>query len=146
MHRKSARRPSQPTIKLGNLLMVGSLGAFEILSQSLMVLILVFFLLLSGDTFKHKMVRVTGPALSDKKITVHILDDINRSIQSYMFTTLVTNALLALLTWIAFRWIGLDNAGGWAMAAGNPPRHSIFGARIDRHCDRNGRLHAVRIF
>ncbi len=108
----------QPTVKLGNLLMAGSLGAFEILSQSLMVLILVFFLLLSGDTFKHKLVRMTGPALSDKKITVHILDDINRSIQSYMLNTLVTNALLALLTWTAFSWIGLDNAGGWAMAAG----------------------------
>jgi predicted PurR-regulated permease PerM len=108
----------QPTVKLGNLLTAGSLGAFEILSQSLMVLILVFFLLLSGDTFKQKLVRITGPALSDKKITVHILDDINRSIQTYMLNTLVTNALLALLTWTAFRWIGLDNAGGWAMAAG----------------------------
>jgi predicted PurR-regulated permease PerM len=35
-----------------------------------------------------------------------------------MFTLLVANVLLALLTWTAFRWIGLDNAGGWAIAAG----------------------------
>jgi predicted PurR-regulated permease PerM len=83
-----------------------------------MVLILVFFLLLSGDTFKHKLVRLTGPGLSDKKITVHILDDINLSIQSYMFTLLTANVLLALMTWTTFYWIGLDNAGGWAIAAG----------------------------
>ena len=35
-----------------------------------------------------------------------------------MFMLLITNTLVALLSWIAFRWIGLDNAGAWAVAAG----------------------------
>jgi len=108
----------QPTFKLGDFLMAGSMGMFGFISQSAMVVILVFFLLLAGDTFKRKLVRLTGTSLSDKKITVHILDDIDVSIQSYMLTLLVANVLLALLTWAAFRWIGLDNAGGWAIAAG----------------------------
>ena len=108
----------QPAFKLGDFLWAGSMGVFGFISQSAMVLILVFFLLLAGDTFKRKLVRLTGPSLSDKKITVHILDDIDVSIQRYMFTLLVANVLLALLTWTAFRWIGLDNAGGWAIAAG----------------------------
>ena len=108
----------QPTFKLGDFLMAGSMGMFGFISQAAMVVILVFFLLLAGDTFKRKLVRLTGPSLSDKKITVHILDDIDVSIQRYMFTLLVANVLLALLTWTAFWWIGLDNAGGWAIAAG----------------------------
>jgi predicted PurR-regulated permease PerM len=108
----------QPTFKLGDFLMAGSMGMFGFISQAAMVLILVFFLLLAGDTFKRKLVRLTGPSLSDKKITVHILDAIDVSIQRYMFTLLVANVLLALLTWTAFHWIGLDNAGGWAIAAG----------------------------
>jgi predicted PurR-regulated permease PerM len=108
----------QPTFKLGDFLMAGSMGMFGFISQATTVLILVFFLLLAGDTFKRKLVRLTGPSLSDKKITVHILDAIDVSIQRYMFTLLVANVLLALLTWTAFRWIGLDNAGGWAIAAG----------------------------
>ena len=108
----------QPVFKLGDFLKAGSLGLFDFIGQSTMVLILVFFLLLAGDTFKRKLVRLAGPSLSDKKITVHLLDDINSSIQSYMFTLLVANVLLGLLTWTAFRWIGLDNAGGWAIAAG----------------------------
>ena len=33
--------------------MVGSMGAFGFISESIMVLILVFFLLQSGDTFKQ---------------------------------------------------------------------------------------------
>jgi predicted PurR-regulated permease PerM len=108
----------QPTFKLGDFLKAGSMGMFGFISQSAMVIILVFFLLLAGDTFKRKLVRLAGPSLANKKITVHILDEINLSIQGYMFTLLVANVLLALLTWTALRWIGLDNAGGWAIAAG----------------------------
>jgi predicted PurR-regulated permease PerM len=108
----------QPAFKLGDYLIVGSLGVFGFISQVIVVLLLVFFLLLAGDSFKRKLVRLTGPSLSDKKITVHILDAINLSIQRYMFTQLVASVLLTLLTWGAFQWIGLENAGGWAIAAG----------------------------
>ncbi len=83
-----------------------------------MVVFLVFFLLLGGDTFKRKLVRLAGSSLSRRKITVKILDDINGSIQKYMLMLLTTNLLVALLSWIVFHWIGLDNAGAWAAAAG----------------------------
>lgn len=96
----------------------GSMGLMGFLSQATMVIFLVFFLLLSGDTFKRKLVKLTGPSLSKKKITVHILEDINTSIQKYMLMLLVTNGMLALLMWVALRWIGLENAGAWAIVAG----------------------------
>ena len=108
----------KPTFKLGNFLWESSMGALGAMGQAAMVVFLVFFLLLGGDTFKRKLVRLTGPTLSKKKITVHILDDINDSIQKYMFMLLATNLLVALLSWLAFRWIGLENAGAWAAAAG----------------------------
>ncbi len=107
-----------PGFKLNNFLLEGSMGALGVLGQAIMVLFLTFFLLLGGDTFKRKLVRLTGPTLSKKKITVQILDDINDSIQKYLFMLLLTNALVALLAWIAFRWIGLENAGAWAVASG----------------------------
>ena len=62
--------------------------------------------------------KLTGPSLTKKKITVHILEDINKSIQNYMFMLLVTNGLLAVLMWVALRAIGLENAGAWAVVAG----------------------------
>jgi predicted PurR-regulated permease PerM len=108
----------QPMLRLGNFLWVGSMGALGAMGQAAMVVFLIFFLLLGGDTFKRKLVRLAGPSLSARKITVHILDDINSSIQKYMFMLLTTNLLVALLSWIAFRWIGLENAGAWAAAAG----------------------------
>lgn len=108
----------KPTFEIKNFLWVGSKGALEIIGQVAMVLFLVYFLLLAANTFKRKLVRITGPPLSRKKITVLILDDINSSIQRYMLMLLLTNILVALLAWLAFLWIGLDNAGAWAVAAG----------------------------
>jgi predicted PurR-regulated permease PerM len=120
----AARQPAthvvvdQAGFKLSNVLWVGSMGALGFAGEAAMVGFLVFFLLVSGDTFKRKLVRLTGPSLSNKKITVHILDDINESIQRYMFMLFITSLLVTLLSWIAFAWIGLENAGAWAVAAG----------------------------
>jgi len=107
-----------PDFRLGNYLWAGSMGAAGLIGQAAMVLFLTFFLLLSGDTYRKKLVRLTGPSLSNKKITVDILNGINESIQRYMFMLLATNVLVGLLTWLALSWIGLENAGAWAVAAG----------------------------
>jgi predicted PurR-regulated permease PerM len=108
----------QPASRLGNLLWDSSLGAFGAMMQAAMVAFLVFFLLLGGDTFKRKLVRIAGPTLTKRRIAVNILDDINGSIQKYMLMLLATNLLVGLLTWIVFRWLGFENAGAWAVAAG----------------------------
>jgi predicted PurR-regulated permease PerM len=108
----------RPTFRLGTFLWEGSISTLGALSQAAMVVFLVFFLLLGGNRFKRSVVRLTGPSLSRRKITVNILDDINRSIQKYMLMLLITNLLIALLTWAVFRWIGLENAGAWAAGAG----------------------------
>jgi predicted PurR-regulated permease PerM len=104
--------------KIMDWLLAGSIGMVTFVSQTTMVVFLVFFLLLAGDTFKRKLVKLTGPSLTRKKVTVHILEDINTSIQAYMFMLLVTNGLLALLMWLALSAIGLENAGAWAILAG----------------------------
>jgi predicted PurR-regulated permease PerM len=121
--RKAPKKPVAAATEGGSIKVIdwvwaGSRGLAAFLSQATMVAFLVYFLLLSGDTFKRKLVKLTGPSLSKKRITVQILEDINGSIQGYMFMLLVTNGLLALLTWGAFTWIGLDNAGAWAILAG----------------------------
>jgi predicted PurR-regulated permease PerM len=108
----------KPTFKLGSYLWESSMGAIGAMGQAAMVVFLVLFLLLGGNTFKRKLVRLTGPSLSKRKITVQILDDINGSIQKYMLMLLTTNLLVGLLCWIAFHLIGLENAGAWAAAAG----------------------------
>jgi predicted PurR-regulated permease PerM len=110
--------PGSSNFRIMDWLLAGSVGLASFISQATMVIFLVFFLLLAGDTFKRKLVKLTGPSLTKKKVTVHILEDINTSIQNYMFMLLVTNVLLALLMWAVLRVIGLENAGAWAIFAG----------------------------
>jgi len=115
---KAAPPADIPMIRLNEWLWAGSLGALGFVGQATMMLFLVFFLLLSGDTFKRKLVKLTSGSISNKKITVQILDEMNDSVQRYMFMLLVTNVLLALMMWGALGWLGLQNAGAWAVAAG----------------------------
>lgn len=114
----AAQTPGGSNFRIMDWLLAGSVGLASFISQATMVVFLVFFLLLAGDTFKRKLVKLTGPSLTQKKVTVHILEDINTSIQNYMFMLLVTNVLLALLMWVVLRFIGLENAGAWAIFAG----------------------------
>ena len=78
----------------------------------------VFFLLASGDLFKRKLVKLAGPSLEKKKITVHILNDINAQIERFLLVRVVTSVAVAVATWLAFRMIGLEAAGVWGIAAG----------------------------
>jgi predicted PurR-regulated permease PerM len=107
-----------PGFRVSSFLWANSLAVASFAGHAVMVLFLAFFLLLSGDSFKRKLVRMAGPSLTSRRITVQVVDDINTSIQNFMFTLLATNALLAGLSWAAYHLIGLENAGAWALAAG----------------------------
>ncbi len=110
--------PAKPAFDLSEWLVAGSVTAAAVAGQLAVTLFIVFFGLASGNTFKRKLVKLAGPSLSQKKITVQILDNINASIQRYMFMLLVTNVALGLASWGAFYAVGLDNPGAWAIAAG----------------------------
>lgn len=110
--------PAKPAFDLSEWLVAGSMTAAAVAGQLAVTLFIVFFGLASGNTFKRKLVKLAGPSLSQKKITVQILDNINASIQRYMFMLLVTNVALGLASWGAFYAVGLDNPGAWAIAAG----------------------------
>ncbi len=104
--------------KIGDFLWRGSLGVFGFIGEAITMIFLAYFILLSGDSFKRKLVKITGPSLTSKKITVSILTDINHSIQRYMFMLLVTNIIVGIISWAIFRSLDLENAGAWAVAAG----------------------------
>lgn len=122
--------PSKPSFDLSEWLLAGSMTAAALVAQLVVVLFIVFFGLASGNTFKRKLVKLTGPSLTQKKITVQILDNINASIQKYMFMLLVTNVALGLASWGAFYAVGLDNPGAWAIAAGGLHLIPYFGTLI----------------
>jgi predicted PurR-regulated permease PerM len=107
-----------PPLDLSSWLMAGSLGLISVTAEVVVVLFLALYLLAAGDLFKRKLVRVVGTTLSEKKITVQILDEIDRQIATFLLVRLAITVLVALFTWLPLRAIGLEQAALWGVAAG----------------------------
>lgn len=96
----------------------GTLGLANMIGQAVLVTFLTYFLLLSGDTFRRKLVKIAGPGLAQKKLAVQALDEINAQVQRYLLVQLVASIGVGLATGIAFAFIGLKHAAVWGVAAG----------------------------
>ncbi|OYY53408.1 MAG: AI-2E family transporter [Polaromonas sp. 39-63-203] len=96
----------------------GTVGLIALIGQATVVIFLTYFLMLSGDTFRRKLVKLAGPNLSSKKITLQALHEITDQIQRYLQVQVLTSAVVGVLTWLALLAIGLDNAAVWGIAAG----------------------------
>lgn len=86
------------------------------LSRLGIALILVLFLLASGDMVYEKIVRVL-PRLSDKKTAIRIVHDIERSISRYLLTITLINAGLGVAVAVALWTLGVPSPGMIGVAA-----------------------------
>jgi predicted PurR-regulated permease PerM len=115
----AAVRPSgaAPVTWLNDYLLTQGALLFAVVAQAPIVLLLTYFLLASGQHFRRKLVHFVGPSLSRKKDAVRILDEIDVQIQRYLLATLLTNVLVGIATWGAFKALGVEQAGVWGVAA-----------------------------
>ena len=108
----------KPKFDIKDHLWSGTLGLLGMLSQLGMVALIAFFLMASGDQFRRKMIKLTGPTLTKKKITLQALNQIHDQIQRYMLVQLFTSILVGLATWLSFLALGVEHAAVWGVAAG----------------------------
>ncbi len=99
-------------------LWTGTLGLIALIGQMTAVVFLTYFLMVSGNTFRRKLIKLAGPRLSSKKITLQALDEITGQIQLYLQVQLLISALVGVLTGLALWALGLENAAVWGIAAG----------------------------
>ncbi len=92
--------------------------ALEVMSEVTFAILLAFFLLAAGDTFRRKVARIAGESLARRRVTVEVLNEIDTQVQRYLVTLLVANILIGLATWGALALMGLPNAGMWGAATG----------------------------
>jgi predicted PurR-regulated permease PerM len=79
-------------------------------------MVLLFFLLVSGDLFLRRLVEIL-PTLSDKKHVVDISHEIERNISSYLVTISLLNAVVGTLTGIATFFCGMSDPILWGVIA-----------------------------
>jgi len=106
-----------PRFDIRDYLWNGTMGALSFISLGVLVLFLAYFLMVSGDVFRRKLVRLSGPTLNRKKVTVQMLNEISGQIQRYLLVQVLTSILVGIASWLAFLWIGLEHAAVWGIAA-----------------------------
>jgi len=108
----------QPPFRASDYLWSGGVGLLGFSGQFVLVLFLVYFFLVTGDLYKRKLVKIGGTTLSEKKITVQILDDINLQIESFMRVQVFTSVVVAVATGISLWWLGVDHPIIWGILSG----------------------------
>jgi predicted PurR-regulated permease PerM len=103
----------RPRFTLKDYLWPGALGVAAAAAQAAVVLLITFFLLASGDTFRRKMIRITGPGFGRKKLALQAMDEIVDQIQRFLLVQVLASGLVGLATWIAFIWLGVEHAAVW---------------------------------
>ena len=108
----------EPAIDIREHVMWGSAGVLAFGGEAVLIIFFVFFLLASGDLFKRKLVKIAGPSLQRRRVTVQILDEINAQIERFLLVLVVASVVVGLASWVAFQMVGLNQAVFWAVAAG----------------------------
>jgi predicted PurR-regulated permease PerM len=125
LERSATQKPSGATpvqivepVDVQRQMMNGARRAGTLVLQVVLLLFLVYFLLASGERFKQKFVRLSGHRLSERKVTVQMIDEITAKIGSFVFYQFWSGALVGVATWLCFWWLGVRYAGLWGAAAG----------------------------
>ena len=108
----------KPRIDVKDYLWTGTLGLVTFAGQATLVVFITFFLLASGSTFRRKMVKLAGPRLSQKKITVQALDEVHEQMQRYLLVQMATSVVVGVLSGLAFYVLGLNHSLVWGILAG----------------------------
>lgn len=78
-------------------------------------LVLLLFMLASGDLFQEKLIKVL-PTLSDKKRALRIARDIEHEVSRYLFTVTSINIGLGVVVALVFWIIGMPSPILWGLA------------------------------
>lgn len=91
-------------------------GARTMVAEFATMVLLLFFLLRSGDLFLRRLVEIL-PTLSNKKQAVDIWHEITRNISGYLVTITLMNGAVGAATALATYLFGLSNPILWGVLA-----------------------------
>lgn len=107
----------RPRFNIRDYLWSGTVGLLELAGQLVLVTFLTYFALGSGNSFRRKLVKISGASLAKKKITVHVLDDIRSNIERYLLVQIFVSAVVGVATGFTFWALGMNNAVVWGVFA-----------------------------
>lgn len=98
------------------LLSLAANGAISTVTTFSLSLVLLLFLLMSGDMFYEKLVRV-APTFADKRKTLTIVYDVERRVSRYLFSITLINVALGVCVGALLHLAGMPNPVLWGVLA-----------------------------
>ena len=99
--------------------------------MAILLLFLIYFLLASGEMFKEKLVKLSGERLSQKKVTVQMIDEITAQIGRFVFYQFWSGLLVGVVDLAGLRVDGRALRGAVGRGGRRPQLHSVL--RSDDH-------------
>jgi predicted PurR-regulated permease PerM len=111
-------RIEEPRFRLGDLALRGSRELAELLTQAVMVVFLLYYLLLAGDMYRRKLANIAGPSFSRRRRVLRVLMDIDLQIRRFLLVRLLISVLVAAATYAALSLLHVNQAGMWGLVSG----------------------------
>lgn len=108
------KKPREVIVKEPTLAGTFFYGARDFTISAISTLVLLYFLLASGDLFLRKTIAVT-PRFSDKKRAVDIAQQVEAAVSRYLFTVAFINVGLGCAVALAMYLLGVPNPVLWGV-------------------------------
>ena len=92
-------------------------GTTAFVSEAVVVIVLLYFLLASGDLFLRKLIKVL-PTFKDKKRAVEIAREVEDNISTYLFTVTLINIGVGVAVGVGVWLLKMPNPVLWGVLAG----------------------------
>ncbi len=110
-------RLEAPGFQMSDLLWRGSISLVGLASQVTIVLFLIYYILASGDLYKRKIVRIAGSSLSEKRVTLEILNAITLHIEGFVRARIAISLIVGASTMLSFWLLGVSHPSVWGLSA-----------------------------
>jgi predicted PurR-regulated permease PerM len=111
-----ASPPQGPPVRSFNVMGALFSGTTTVAAGLFTTLIVLFYLLVSGETFLRRFVEIL-PSFAEKRQAVEITLDIERNISAYLITVTLINMVVGLLTFFVMWVCGVANPLLWGLIA-----------------------------
>jgi predicted PurR-regulated permease PerM len=102
----------------GSIVQRAANAVFAFAGHFVVIVFLIYFLLISGQHMRKRLVEISGPEPEGRRMTATIINDINTQIQQYLLVLLATAVMVGAATWTVLALMRVEHAAMWGILAG----------------------------
>jgi predicted PurR-regulated permease PerM len=98
---------SEIWVRVSGFVAGGITGLLGFLAQLLTVIFVLYFALLEAPNIRAKVIHIMGTTPERRRLTIEVLENVNRDVQRYLFNRFATNSVLAGTAMLAYYIYGM---------------------------------------